>query len=296
MKIISFINNKGGVGKTTLSTNIASGLAVKGYKVLAIDLDPQTNFTFSYIDVNLWTRMFSKDSTIKNFFDNIINNNFEQTDYSFDDIKLSTKEGLHIISSHLKLVDIDSRLAQGLVGDTEEEVNKNFIRTVSYLKSALNSPSITNVYDYVIFDCPPNFNLVTKNAIIASDYYVVPSKMDYLSTLGIEQLSKNIKTLKDKYNSYSDEKISISFAGVMANMVEFRNGVPIKANEEHINNLKNFKIPLFDTYIRNNTTYHNLSGMDKTPLILQHNLTSTFKNIQNELETLVYEFIDKINS
>ena len=76
-------------------------------------------------------------------------------------------------------------------------------------------------YDLVIIDCPPNFSVVTKNALIASDYYVIPTKMDYLSTLGINQLRNHVNTLVREYNGFCepDNRVDPVLLGVIANMI-----------------------------------------------------------------------------
>ena len=68
MKVVSIINYKGGVGKTTITSNLAAGLATKGYKVLAIDLDPQSNLTFSFVGIDDWKEKYSEKKTIRNWF------------------------------------------------------------------------------------------------------------------------------------------------------------------------------------------------------------------------------------
>ena len=107
---------------------------------------------------------------------------------------------------------------------------------------------------------PPNFNIVTRNAIVASDVYLVPAKPDYLSTLGITELEKHISTLIEDYNSYvkSDDskwnKISPRLLGIVFTMVTFYGGIPVRALREFIAQVGRENIPIFKNYIRENKT------------------------------------------
>ncbi len=197
MKVVSVINYKGGVGKTTITANLASEMAHRGKKVLVIDLDPQTNLTFSYIKVEKWSSDYEKNRTIKYWFDSIIDGTRPIPTFRELIVK---KSGVDLICSHLGLIDVDIELAAGLSAGTERQHRNNFIKTYSYIKNEL--VKLEQEYDIVLFDCPPNFSIVTKNALIASDYYIVPAKMDYLSTLGINQLKNHVDSLVKQFNNY----------------------------------------------------------------------------------------------
>lgn len=202
MKVVSVINYKGGVGKTTITANLASEMVCRGKKVLVIDLDPQTNLTFSYMRVEEWSKTYEKEKTIKYWFDSIIDGTRPVP--SFKEL-IVKKSGVDLICSHLGLIDVDIELAAGLSAGTERQHRNNFVKTYSYIKNELNR--LKGQYDIVLFDCPPNFSIVTKNALIASDYYIVPAKMDYLSTLGINQLKNHVVSLVKQFNDYiADER------------------------------------------------------------------------------------------
>lgn len=245
MKVVSVINYKGGVGKTTITANLASEMANRGKRVLVIDLDPQTNLTFSYMKVEEWSKTYEKEKTIKYWFDSIIDGT--KTIPSFKDL-IVKKNGVDLICSHLGLIDVDIELAAGLSAGTERQHRNNFIKTYSYIRNELNT--IKGQYDIVLFDCPPNFSIVTKNALVASDYYIVPAKMDYLSTLGINQLKNHVTNLVSQYNDYIDDKNSKAqpkFLGVIATMIAVRNNEPISAQKIYIQQLKRNNIDIFDT-------------------------------------------------
>lgn len=292
MKIVSVINYKGGVGKTTITANLAAEMAYRGKKVLVIDLDPQTNLTFSFLKVDEWSNNFEKDKTIKFWFDSIIDGKRDIP--SFNDLIIS-KGKIDIICSHLGLIDVDIELAAGLSSASERQHRINYIKTFSYVKNELQH--LDKCYDVVLFDCPPNFGVVTKNALIASDYYIVPAKMDYLSTLGINYLRNHVNRLIKDYNSYIEseaDKISPQFLGVVATMISIRNGEPITSQKAYIEELLRNNIEIFDNMIRLNNTVYASAPQYGTPVVM-HTYTSgtTYDTIVNELENLTTEFMTK---
>lgn len=292
MKTVSIINYKGGVGKTTVTANIASEMAHRGKKVLVIDLDPQTNLTFSYMKVEQWKNHYEKDCTIKYWFDSLIDGTSPAPSFS----DLIVKKDIDIICSHLGLVDVDIELAAGLTGNTERQQKNNFLRTYSYIRNELKH--LKEQYDVVLFDCPPNFSIVTKNAIVASDYYIIPAKMDYLSTLGINQLRNHIDTLVSQYNRYCEgsaiETIDPDFLGVVATMISLRNGAPITAQQYYIDGLIRNGVPVFSNMVRENKTLFASASDSGTPVVMQHHASGTYAEVVSELKNLAIEFMKKI--
>lgn len=292
MKVVSVINYKGGVGKTTITANLASELVRRNKRVLVIDLDPQTNLTFSYMKVEEWKSTYEKDKTIKYWFDSIIDGT--KPIPSFKEL-IVTKNGVDLICSHLGLIDVDIELAAGLSAATDRQHRKNFIKTYSYIKKELTK--IGQEYDIVLFDCPPNFSIVTKNALIASDYYIVPAKMDYLSTLGINQLKNHVDNLVKNFNDYADdnEKVNPVFLGVIATMIAIKNSSPISAQEAYIQQLKRNNINIFDSMIRENKTIYADAPEYGIPVVCKNvNYKSTYGQVVNELKKLTEEFIRKV--
>ncbi|GFR34796.1 ParA family protein [Thermobrachium celere] len=125
MKVVSIINNKGGVGKTTLTANIGAEIANRNKRVLLIDLDPQTNLTFSFIKVDLWKSNFVKNRTIKFWFDLILDNKSSMV--NFEDL-IYRINNLDIIFSHTGLTDLDvdlaSKFSNKLTKPTERQLKK----------------------------------------------------------------------------------------------------------------------------------------------------------------------------
>lgn len=192
-KVISFINMKGGVGKTSLSINIADSLAAKGFKTLVIDTDPQFNSTQSLLlaktimNSSEKASLDEKQDSSAEVFENLSDNKktlyqiFEPTDLVDNptDLVINIKPNLDLIPGDLKL-------ASAISGDTsgKEEVLYNHIEKFN-LKSR---------YKYIIIDCPPTWSILTHSSLYASDFYVVPSKIDFYSSLGILLLKNQITT------------------------------------------------------------------------------------------------------
>ncbi len=119
MHIISVINYKGGVGKTSATANLAGELAYRGHNVLLIDLDPQASLTFSFIKPEVWKANFEKSGTIKNWFDSMEKGNpISLNDLIYSLEILEDKGKLDLIPSHLGLINVDIELATGLGGAT----------------------------------------------------------------------------------------------------------------------------------------------------------------------------------
>ena len=202
MDIISFINYKGGVGKTTLTANVAAELAYRGKRVLVVDLDPQTNLTLSFIDLDKWQELDEEGKTIKHWYDEFLDADLDESLSELivvpDKVnnilnQLNSQGYVHLISSHLELINLDMELATRYGGNSERTIRSSFLRLFSRLKKGLEE--VEDDYDLVLIDCPPNFNIVTQNAIIASNMYLVPAKADFLSTLGIDQLVRHLSLI-----------------------------------------------------------------------------------------------------
>jgi chromosome partitioning protein len=191
--VVSFINFKGGVGKTTLCVEIAAALANSdGFneKVLIIDLDPQTNATLSLMSEKEWEDHSTKNGTLRDFFEAC----YEDRDFDLSSITVKTPvkykgllKNLDIIPSHIELFGMDLRLATKLGHEN--------IKAKLFLKKALSK--LQNIYSYIFIDCPPNLYLATQNGMFASDYYVIVALAEYLSTLGIAHIQKSIQSIFD---------------------------------------------------------------------------------------------------
>ncbi|MCL4510635.1 MAG: AAA family ATPase [Bacteroidetes bacterium] len=305
MQTISIINYKGGVGKTTISANLAAELAFRGKNVLVIDLDPQASLTFSYFSVDDWRNKYEKTKTIKNWYDAFIDK-----DADLDLSSLIVRPGrvnsaglkgkVDAICSHLALINVDLDLATRLVGGSARDLRNNYLRVHSRLRQGLASLD-PDLYHFCLIDCPPNFNIVTKNAIVASDYLLVPTKPDYLSTLGIDQLKTHFRELVSTYNGYvketDDEQweaISPEILGVLFTMISVRNGAPISAQQQYIQQVRG-QVATLDTYIRENKTIYADAPEYGVPVVLKRVSGRTYEDVQDELEELTTELMDKLD-
>ena len=183
-QIITIINFKGGVGKTTCSVEVSAALAKHyGRRTLLVDLDPQASATFYVMEQESWRQWRNAQGTTYELFDRH-NRHFTIRDAIIHDV-LSRKPsktdalGFDLLPSSPDLIDVDLRLVD-FVGHTI--LQKYF-------------DEIRDEYDYIICDCPPNFNPVTKNALWTSDVYVVPTIPDFLSTYGIGVLQRSVHKL-----------------------------------------------------------------------------------------------------
>jgi chromosome partitioning protein len=304
MKIISIINYKGGVGKTTLTANLAAALAMRGEKILVIDLDPQASLTFSFIKPDYWKDNVADNKTIRQLFHTKRN-----TALNIQDIIIEPSEinnivrpqggALSLISSHLELINVDLDLATRLAGANLQQAKENFITTHRILLEGLLQLD-EKQYDMILIDCPPNFNIVTKNAIVASSKILIPAKPDYLSTLGIDYLKRSLANLINDYNEYCDvidsdfnaEKIHPQIMGVVFTMVQYYRGRPISSLRQFINQTTLLGVPVFENKMRENKTVFADAGQYSVPVVADK--PGERPQIVEELESLTTEFINKL--
>jgi chromosome partitioning protein len=303
MKVISVINYKGGVGKTTLTVNLGAELAYRNWNILLLDLDPQASLTFSFLMPEIWSKNFEKDRTIKSWFDSF-NEDAQPLDlsrliYSPEKVesRLRNCGKLHIIPSHLGLINVDLELATELGGGSLRQARKKYLGVHRRLSKGIKSYIDADSYDIVLIDCPPNFNIVTKTAIVASDYLLTPARPDYLSTLGIDYLIRNLKELVGDYNDYlqledsdESERIDPKVLGVVFNMVQEYANQPIAAQRQYIRQTKALDIPVFDTYIKGNQSAFASAPEAGIPVVLSRYPDKSRESVVRSLEAVADEF------
>jgi len=203
-KVISFINYKGGVGKTTSTYHIGCSLAGHHKKrVLFIDIDPQTNLTFLCAPVEKWQDFKRKNGTIADVYRRFQERkpiNAPRCIWQDPIQVIGGRErikGLDLLPCDIDLLGED--LGGGSVGGAfpnVEALRKNaqlFLREHGFLKAVV--AEVGERYDYVLIDCPPNLYLMTQNALTASDAYVVTAVPDHLSTIGLSILRDKVQRI-----------------------------------------------------------------------------------------------------
>jgi chromosome partitioning protein len=210
-KIISFINYKGGVGKTTTTYHIGCGLAYyHGKRVLLVDIDPQTNLTFLCVDYESWKLFKERTGTIATLYDRFKRgkrplqtiNYIWQAPVGRD--KYTKIQGLDLLPCDLDLLGMDlggisPKVSEVIFGNPFEfiqEQARRAIREWLFLRQALSE--VQNKYDYILIDCPPNLYLMTQNALVASDWYIVTTIPEYLSVIGLEILMRKVDEINKK--------------------------------------------------------------------------------------------------
>jgi len=294
------------VGKTSLTANLAAQLAWDGRRILLVDLDAQASLTFSFIAPDTWEKDFAESKTIKSWFES-----FDATpQISLASLvnepprvlnALKGRGDLHIIYSHLGLINVDLKLATKLGGANISQAKKNFINIHRRLADGLagdikNHPS--QKYDLVMIDCPPNFNIVTKTAIIASDYILVPARPDYLSTLGIDYLLRSVRGLIKDYNDFAEvkdgqkiEKIAPKMLGVVFTMIQEYGGQPISAQRPFMSQVKNRPdISVFPEYIKRNDTLFADAPQYGVPVVLHGYNSGSHQSVVDGLEAVSKKF------
>ncbi|MDD2189634.1 MAG: AAA family ATPase [Eubacteriales bacterium] len=246
-KTIVITNQKGGVGKTSTASALSSGLAEKGYKILAIDLDPQGNLGFC-----LGAEIDNSPTVYE-----LMNGSA-----SIGQV-IQSKEDIDIIPSNI------------LLSGAELEFNR--LGREFLLKNGI--ASIRGNYDYIVIDTPPALNILTVNAYTAADSLIIPMIPEILSLLGISQLRETIDLVKGIYNS------NIEVLGILLNKYDKRRILTRDVEEMAEIIAKELNTKVFDTKIRSSVSVaeapaHGLSVYKYSP---RANSTRDYQNLTEEL-------------
>lgn len=215
-KIIAVSNQKGGVGKTTTSINLAAGLGYLGKKVLLVDFDPQGNATQG---------VGAKSKGNKLSVYNLVMENYEVNDM----VQHLQMPPLDVIPASISLAGADLQMAKYEVGKEE------------LLKKKLDK--VRDQYDFIIIDCPPSLGLLNTNALTAADSVLIPIQCEYYALEGVMQLLLTIRLVQQLYNKH------LEIEGVVLTMFDARTKLSLEVQQQV---RQHFKEKVYKNYIPRN--------------------------------------------
>ncbi|MBO1048185.1 MAG: ParA family protein [Dolichospermum sp.] len=219
--VIATANMKGGVGKTTITVNIATCLAKNhGKKVLVLDLDSQISATLSLMSPVDFAKRRKQRKTFRYLLDQIINPEPEAK-FTIGDIiqpQVCNLTGLNLLPGDIDLYDefvVSEMLHNQSVALGEQDFETIWNRFERVLIRDILEP-IRDEYDFILLDCAPGYNLLTRSALATSDFYILPARPEPLSVVGIQLLERRIAQLKESHEH--EAKIDIKMLGIVFSM------------------------------------------------------------------------------
>lgn len=277
-KVISIINMKGGVGKTTLWIGLADLLADQGKSILLIDADPQFNATQAMLDYykkinsdgehNYYTlEILPKVKTIYRLFKPQIDMSQAYSTPTSDEIIVNLKDNLDMLCGDLNLVLVNK---------------SNDNRYVKRIRNFIEDNDLKEKYDYIFIDCPPTLTIYTDSALMASDYYLIPNRIDRYSIVGIDSLQKAVSSL------INEERIQLKCIGLVYTMID--NDISPKQRAIKENFESKSVVNNLDIFSSIMTTAKNIQiGKSGT-------IPTQYKKPKEDMEAICAELLKKLNT
>lgn len=288
-KVISIINYKGGVGKTTIALQLAAGLASLHQKrVLMLDLDPQCSLSVSVLPEEAWIDHIENRGSIRSILWSYYEGNVRLEKDWIAEKALHAGEGqLDLVPCHLDLPDYEMRLVSERppqAADTAEfEKSRHRL-----LRDAIEP--YRKDYDFIICDCPPNIYFVSRSAMLASDYYLVPTIPDFISCYGIPFIENHIQTL---LHDLLPEKERARNLGIIRNRVRRSGSKLVNEHDRQSRQIREmYPDLLFDACIQDRIGVSELMGQRKN---IFADTTHRLQPIREELQDFVSEAIVRMN-
>jgi chromosome partitioning protein len=258
-KIISVVNQKGGVGKTTTAVNLAASLAVLEYKTLVVDADPQANTTSHLgfdpknVELGLYEVMINDTS---------VREAIVKTEVDYLDLLPSN---IDLVGAEIELINVPNR----------ERV----------LRHALDP--IKKDYDFIIVDCSPSLGLITTNSLTASDSVIIPVQCEYFALEGLGKLLNTIKIVQSSLNP------ELQIEGLLLTMYDMR----LRLSNQVVEEVKmHFQQMVFDTIIQRNTRLSEAPSFGKAVIAYDAECKGTINYLNLAKELLQKNGLTKMNT